>query len=124
MHNALLRPLSGTRSTGHGLSPFVYATTVDICFCFTGWITPPQCARIAVSKATAAALSRRETRFFQDLINEVNQAFITAPVDGLIEGDVPIVLQDTVVGAIGVSGAKSADDAAIARAGIAAMLAA
>jgi uncharacterized protein GlcG (DUF336 family) len=40
---------------------------------------------------------------------------------GMLEGGVPIVVGGQVVGAVGVSGVKSSEDAQIARAGIAAL---
>ena len=47
---------------------------------------------------------------------------MTAPyVDGLLEGGVPVVVNGQVVGAVGVSGVKSDQDAQIAKAGIAAL---
>ena len=46
----------------------------------------------------------------------------TAPtLQGMLEGGVPIVVNGQVVGAVGVSGVKSTEDAQIARAGIAAL---
>jgi len=82
----------------------------------------PMTAQVAPAKAQAAALGRRETKLFEDMINQGRTAFLTAPgLQGLLEGGVPIVADGQVVGAVGVSGVKSADDAAIARAGIAAL---
>ena len=48
-------------------------------------------------------------------------AFLSAPLDGMLEGGVPIVVDGHVVGAVGVSGVKSIEDAQIAKAGIAAL---
>ena len=49
-------------------------------------------------------------------------SFMTAPVlQGMLEGGVPIVCNEQVVGAVGVSGVKSTEDAQVARAGIAAL---
>jgi hypothetical protein len=44
-----------------------------------------------------------------------------AGTDGMLEGGVPIIVDGHVVGAVGVSGVKSAEDAQIAKAGIAAL---
>ena len=44
-----------------------------------------------------------------------------AAIDGMLEGGVPIVVDGHVVGAVGVSGVKSSEDAHIAKAGIAAL---
>ncbi len=56
------------------------------------------------------------------MINNGRYSFMTAPtLQGMLEGGVPIVHNDQVVGAVGVSGVKSTEDAQIARAGIAAL---
>ncbi|WP_261170961.1 heme-binding protein, partial [Bordetella pertussis] len=50
------------------------------------------------------------------------QAFLSAPLlEGMLEGGVPVTVDGEVVGAVGVSGVKSSEDAEIARAGIAAL---
>jgi uncharacterized protein GlcG (DUF336 family) len=84
----------------------------------------PVSAYIAPAKAKAAAMGRRESKVYEDLINNGRISFTTAPhIDGLLEGGVPIVVDGHVVGAVGVSGVKSAEDAQIAKAGIAALTA-
>jgi uncharacterized protein GlcG (DUF336 family) len=56
------------------------------------------------------------------MINNGRTSFLSAPVlDGLLEGGVPIVIDGHCLGAVGVSGVKSSEDAQIARAGIAAL---
>ena len=56
------------------------------------------------------------------MINGGRSSFLSAPgVQGLLEGGVPIVKDGQVLGAVGVSGVKSTEDAQIARAGIAAL---
>ncbi len=82
----------------------------------------PVSAHIAPSKARAAALGRRESRVYEEMINQGRVSFLSAPeIDGLLEGGVPIILDGHCLGAIGVSGVKSSEDAQIARAGIAAL---
>ncbi|GAC1389974.1 MAG: heme-binding protein [Variovorax sp.] len=79
-------------------------------------------AQIAPAKAHTAALGRRETKTYEDMINGGRTAFLTAPgVDGLLEGGVPILLNGQVLGAVGVSGVKSNEDAQVAKAGVAAL---
>ena len=57
------------------------------------------------------------------MINKGRTAFLSAAdLDGLLEGGVPIVVSGQVVGAVGVSGVKSVEDAQIAKAGIAALV--
>jgi glc operon protein GlcG len=82
---------------------------------------PPVSAYIAPEKARAAALGRRETKIYEDMINQGRTAFLSAPLQGMLEGGVPIIAEGQVVGAVGVSGVKSSEDAQVARAGIAAL---
>jgi uncharacterized protein GlcG (DUF336 family) len=82
----------------------------------------PISAEIAPAKARTAALGRRESKVYEDMINQGRMSFLSAPVlHGMLEGGVPIVVEGQVVGAVGVSGVKSTEDAQIARAGIAAL---
>jgi uncharacterized protein GlcG (DUF336 family) len=79
-------------------------------------------AHIAPAKAHTSALGRRESKVYEDIINGGRYAFLTAPaVEGLLEGGVPIMKDGHCLGAVGVSGVKSSEDAQIARAGIAAL---
>ena len=82
---------------------------------------PPVSAQIAPAKAQTAAIGRRESKVYEDMINAGRHSFLSAPLQGMLEGGVPIVVEGQVVGAIGVSGVKSNEDAQIARAGIAAL---
>ena len=77
---------------------------------------------IAPAKAKTAALGRRESRIYEELINGGRTSFLSAPnLEGMLEGGVPIMKDGLCLGAVGVSGVKSADDARIAQAGIAAL---
>jgi uncharacterized protein GlcG (DUF336 family) len=83
---------------------------------------PPISAYIATNKAKTAALGRRETRLYEEVINNGRTAFLTVPeIEGLLEGGVPVVVDGVVIGAVGVSNVKSIEDAQIAKAGIAAL---
>jgi uncharacterized protein GlcG (DUF336 family)/mannose-6-phosphate isomerase-like protein (cupin superfamily) len=66
-------------------------------------------ATISIGKARTAVLFKKPTRFFEELINKGRTA-MTA-VDGFtpLIGGIPIVVDGQVVGAIGVSGAASAN---------------
>ncbi|WP_019248975.1 heme-binding protein, partial [Bordetella pertussis] len=76
----------------------------------------PISARIAPAKAGTAALGRRESRVYEEIINNGRQAFLSAPLlEGMLEGGVPVTVDGEVVGAVGVSGVKSSEDAEIAR---------
>lgn len=81
----------------------------------------PISAYIGPEKARAAALGRRETRIYEEMINDGRTAFLSAPLQGMLEGGVPIIVDGHTLGAVGVSGVKSSEDAQIARAGIAAL---
>jgi uncharacterized protein GlcG (DUF336 family) len=82
----------------------------------------PISAYIAPEKAKTAALGRRESKIYEDMINNGRTSFLRAPqLDGMLEGGVPIVVEGHTVGAVGISGVKSAEDAQIAKAGIAAL---
>ena len=83
---------------------------------------PPISAHIAPAKANTAALGLRESRVYEEMINGGRVSFLSAPdLKGLLEGGVPLIKDGHCVGAIGVSGVKSAEDVQIARAGIAAL---
>jgi len=83
---------------------------------------PAVSAHIAPAKAHTAALGRRESKIYEDIVNGGRVAFLSAPeVKGLLEGGVPIMKDGQCIGAVGVSGVKSTEDAQIARAGIAAI---
>lgn len=78
-------------------------------------------AYIAQEKARAAALGRRESKLFEDVINNGRISFLgaTPMLHGVLEGGVNIVVDGQTIGAVGVSGVKSDQDAEIAKAGIA-----
>jgi glc operon protein GlcG len=77
-------------------------------------------AYISQEKARAAALGRRETKIYEDIINQGRTAFLAAtPVlHGVLEGGVNILADGHTIGAVGVSGVKSEQDVEIAKAGI------
>lgn len=82
----------------------------------------PMTAYIASEKARSAALSRKETRVFEEMINGGRTAFLSAPLHGFLEGGVPVVVDGQVIGAVGVSGVKADQDALVAQAGIDAII--
>jgi uncharacterized protein GlcG (DUF336 family) len=82
----------------------------------------PISSHIAPAKARTAALGRRESRLYEEMINQGRTSFLSVPqLEGMLEGGVPILSQGHCLGAVGVSGVKSGEDAQIARAGIAAL---
>lgn len=83
---------------------------------------PPISAHIAPAKARTAALGRRESRVYEEMINQGRVSFLSAPeLEGMLEGGVPIMVEGHCIGAVGVSGVKSVEDAQVAAAGIAAL---
>ena len=90
------------------------------------WLQPldgaaPVSAWIGPQKAITAAIGRRESAIYEKMVNEGRVSFLSvAPVTPL-EGGVPIIVEGQYVGAVGVSGVKSAEDVQIAKAGIAAL---
>lgn len=83
---------------------------------------PPLTAHIAPAKARTAAIGRRESKVYEEMINKGRVSFLSAPeVNGMLEGGVPIIENGQCLGAVGVSGVKSNQDAQVARAGITAL---
>ena len=82
----------------------------------------PISAQIAPAKASTAALGRRESRIYEEMINGGRFSFLSVPqLNGMLEGGVPILKEGQCLGAVGVSGVKSSEDVQVARAGIAAL---
>ncbi len=79
---------------------------------------------MALAKGRVAALGRRDSKLYEEVIKQGRTAFLSAPLTGLIEGGVVIQLDGESLGSIGVSGVKSEQDSEVARAGIAALTAA
>lgn len=83
---------------------------------------PAISSHIAPAKANTAALGRRESKVYEDTINGGRMSFLSAPnIKGMLEGGVPIMKDGQCLGAVGVSGVKSTEDAQVAKAGIAAI---
>jgi glc operon protein GlcG len=74
-------------------------------------------SEIAVGKARTSALGRRESRLYEEMINNGRTAFLSAPLVTGLEGGIPVLVGGQVVGAVGVSGVKPGEDAQVARAG-------
>jgi uncharacterized protein GlcG (DUF336 family) len=83
----------------------------------------PVSAYIAEEKARTAAMGKRESRVYEEIINNGRTSFLSAPhISGMLEGGVNIEVNGFTIGAVGVSGVKSTEDAVTAKAGIAAIL--
>jgi uncharacterized protein GlcG (DUF336 family) len=79
-------------------------------------------AAVAPEKARTCVLSGKPSKAFEDMVNNGRFAALAMPVVPL-EGGEPIVIGDNVIGAVGVSGVKAGEDAQVARAAVAALLA-
>lgn len=83
---------------------------------------PAMATYIATEKARSAALGRRETQAFEDMINGGRTAFLSAPaLQGMLTGGVPVLVSGQVAGTVGISGVKPDQDAQVAKAGVAAV---
>ena len=65
-------------------------------------------ANISIGKARTAALFKRPTKAFEDIINKGRTAMATLPDFTPLQGGIPIIINGQVIGAVGVSGAASA----------------
>jgi len=76
-------------------------------------------ANFAIEKARSAALFKRPTKAFQDTLAGGGEGLRVLKVNGAIpvEGGLPILMEGKIIGAIGVSGGASAQDAQCAKAG-------
>ena len=80
--------------------------------------TQPASLDIAVQKAQTAARFKRPTKALDDAVSAGRVAFMA--VEGImpLEGGIPIVVDGETIGAVGVSGVTSQQDAQVAQAGI------
>jgi len=78
----------------------------------------------AKDKAYSAVLYRRPTKVFQDLVGQggPNLRLLRLAGASPLEGGIPILIDGKIVGAVGVSGAASEQDAQVAKAGVDALL--
>jgi glc operon protein GlcG len=82
--------------------------------------TFPAAAAVSIEKARTAAIFRKPTADFENAIRGGRTALVAVDVMTPLQGGVPIVVEGEVVGAIGVSGAASAQqDEDIAKAAVA-----
>ena len=73
---------------------------------------------IAQEKARTAIMFKRPTVLLEKAIADGRVAMTTMPDAVMVEGGLPIMWQNTFVGAIGVSGLTSAQDGVVAKAGL------
>jgi glc operon protein GlcG len=78
----------------------------------------PMTAEVATAKARTAAVTRRSTKAWEDMMKD-RPVMMKFPDNLPIQGGVPIMYQNECVGAIGVSGVQSQQDEQVAKAGAA-----
>lgn len=76
-------------------------------------------ANVSIDKARTAVLFKRPTKAFQDALAAGGDSVRILRLQGVVpvEGGIPLLMDGKIVGAIGVSGATSAQDAQCAKAG-------
>jgi uncharacterized protein GlcG (DUF336 family) len=72
---------------------------------------------VAQEKAKTALKFKRPTKAFEDLVAGGRTAMLSLPGVVAVEGGLPLMVDGTPIGAIGVSGVKSSEDGVIAAAG-------
>jgi glc operon protein GlcG len=82
--------------------------------------TQPASEAIAIGKARTAARFKRPSKLLEDSVTSGRLALLA--IDGVLplQGGLPIIVDQTVIGAIGVSGVTAAQDEQVAHAGLAA----
>ncbi|OLD48115.1 MAG: hypothetical protein AUI63_03435, partial [Gemmatimonadetes bacterium 13_1_40CM_2_60_3] len=77
-------------------------------------------ANVSIGKARTSAIFKKPTKDFEDTINKGRFTMTALPDFTPLQGGVPIIHEGQVIGAVGVSGAKSAQqDEEVAKAGAA-----
>ncbi|WP_092950722.1 GlcG/HbpS family heme-binding protein [Paracidovorax konjaci] len=75
----------------------------------------PASVELAIAKARTAALFRRDTQAMQESLEKGRLSYLALPGALPLAGGVPLSMQGAVVGAVGISGAASGEDAELAR---------
>lgn len=83
--------------------------------------TQPASQEVAVLKARTAARLHRPSKALEDALTGGRTGLLSVPGIVLLEGGLPIRVNDKIIGAIGVSGMGSAQDGEVAAAGLAAL---
>lgn len=76
----------------------------------------PLTTHLCLEKAKCAAISGRPSKFYEELLKSGRLGFLSMPsAQGMLEGGIPIIYEGEILGAIGVSGVQSFEDAEIAQ---------
>ena len=76
---------------------------------------------VSIGKAQTSLKFKRPSKAFEDLINSGRNSLLGLPGLTPVEGGFPLIADGKVIGAIGVSGGSSQQDAQVAQAGVAAL---
>lgn len=76
---------------------------------------------VAIAKARSASNFRRPTKVFEDAVVGGRTSILGLPGAVPVEGGVPIILNNRIIGAVGISGASSVEDGVIAAAAVSAI---
>ena len=71
---------------------------------------------VSIQKARTAIFFKRPTKVFEDMVAGGRNAILSLPGVLPVEGGMPLNLKDQIIGAIGISGAKSNVDGIVAKA--------
>ena len=80
--------------------------------------TQPGSQQVAIEKARTAANFKRPTKALEDALTSGRTGLLSMPGIITLEGGVPVVVENQLVGAIGISGMQSAQDGLIAAAAL------
>ena len=73
---------------------------------------------VSIAKARSALLFKRPTKALEDTVSGGRMVVMTLPNAVPVEGGVPLMAYGKIIGAIGISGASSAQDGIVAKAGV------
>ncbi|CAI3114022.1 hypothetical protein MWMV7_MWMV7_00823 [Acinetobacter calcoaceticus] len=76
----------------------------------------PLTSHLCLEKAKCSSISGRPSKFYEELLQSGRLGFLSMPSSqGMLEGGKPIIHEGEILGAIGVSGVQSFEDAEIAQ---------
>lgn len=75
----------------------------------------PVSVQVAIDKATSAVLLQDDSGVFESFVNDGQPAMMTTPGVLPLRGGVPIRINNSIIGAVGVSGSTSEGDLALSR---------
>ena len=76
----------------------------------------PLSSHLCLEKAKCSSISGRPSKFYEELLQSGRLGFLSMPsAQGMLEGGKPIIHEGEILGAIGVSGVQSFEDAEIAQ---------